>query len=784
MPPSEPSPASHLDTPESPSAPAPQPAYAHTTPGPIETWEPLEQHLHAVGERASALASGFGAEAWGRLAGLWHDLGKYSPEFQAYLRGRLASGGEHAGLGAALAAKSNSGWSRLLSFVIAGHHAGLANNDSNAQVNGDERGGLPTPLTQRLRENAARLSELLPLLPPSIVTRPLPPPPSSLAEIGKSGDRDEASRAITFWTRMLFSALVDADRLETAEFYARHAPAARRDRPRHDSIAALRDRLDGAIDDLARRAHADPMSPLRAEVLQACRSAASRPPGRYSLTVPTGGGKTLAAMSFALNHTHPRGADQRLRRVIVVIPYTSIIEQNAAVYRKILGADNVLEHHSNLDEARLSEADPEREARRKLAAENWDAPVVVTTTVQFLESLYSNHPSRCRKLHNIARSVIILDEVQTLPPHLLAPILDALRELTARYGCTVVLSTATPPALAQRSDRLRGLEDVEEIIRNPADLARRARRVHVSWEIEEPVPYSSLARRLAGHERVLAIVHRRRDARELAEAVEREAGGAGLFHLSALMCPAHRLAVLERIRETLSRGGPCRVVATQLVEAGVDLDFPIVYRALAGLDSIAQAAGRCDREGRLTAARGGEPGGRLIVFRPETDPPPGVLTKAAQSTSTLLSLRGQLDPFDPDTCRDFFHDLYGKHDLDQHGILRACQQLNFATIAARFRMIDALSRPVVVVWSGMREEIAARIEAFHNAPTREAQRALQPFIVQVSPQHHSALLTAGALESLHDRVEVLTEPFWSRYDNRFGLDIAIDGAMDPEVAIG
>jgi len=479
-------------------------------------------------------------------------------------------------------------------------------------------------------------------------------------------------------------------------------------------------------------------------------------------------------MSFALNH-----ADQHeLDRVIVVIPYTSIIEQNARRYREALGGENVLEHHSNLDTSKLEEINGSREVRRKLAAENWDAPVVVTTSVQFFESLFSNHPSRCRKLHNVAKSVIILDEVQTLPPKLLAPILDGLRELTDNYRCSVVLSTATPPALVKRDELQEyGLTSVTDLIAEPESLAQRTRRVNVKWDTETPTPYERLATVIAVHDQVLAIVHLRRDARELAQLVQANAGGEGLYHLSALMCPAHRRDVLERVYAALRSDRPCRLIATQLVEAGVDLDFPVVYRALAGLDSLAQAAGRCDREGKLTEQQGGKPGGQLHVFRATTQPP-GELRKALETTATLLANRGALDPFDPATCESYFRELYQKHELDDRAIQRDRATPDFATVAYNFRMIDTDMCPIVVPYG----EAMARFEQFVVAPTRRNQRALQPYIVQVSRSQRDAMLGAGALESLDETVDMLTELFASRYDERFGLDPDIDdGRMDVEV---
>lgn len=754
--------------------------YAHSVEGkPESDWELLEDHLQLVAEGrnklpgAAGFAAAYDAEDWGRAAGLWHDLGKYQIEFQDYLRGKHP-GVEHAGLGASLVQSRRSRIAAPLCFVIAGHHTGLANAQSNESAVGYAE-GLPTPLRERLTKNQPLLERLRPSLPDKLLNIPLPPAWSRFAGL----EGTNLKLATEFWTRMLFSVLVDADRLATAFFEAKHKPALLHEALVYDSIPDLRNRLDAHVDQLAALAEDTPVNRLRSGILRACRRAAAWDPGLFSLTVPTGGGKTLSAMSFALNHACSRGGQPQMRRVIVVLPFTSIIEQNAAVYRRVLGEGNVLEHHSDLDEEKLEETDSEREARRKLAAENWDAPVVVTTSVQFFESLFSNHPSRCRKLHNIARSVIIFDEVQTLPPQLLAPIIDGLRELTDRYGCSIVLSTATPPALVKTEKQDYGLDNVREIIPDPASLAQRARRVNVSWETDGPISYETLAERLAQHERVLAIVHRRRDARELADLLQAQCPNEPVRHLSALMCPAHRCHVLRQIRVALRRQPTCRVVATQLVEAGVDVDFPVVYRALAGVDSLAQAAGRCDREGKLTEANGGTPGGQFIVFRAPTDPPPGVLRKALDSTLTLRGLRGELDPFDPATNEDFFRELYGKHDLDQHGIQLDRRNLDFATVSAKFRMIDGAARPVVVPYADAMD----RAERFRQEPSRKAQRALQPFLVQVSPSHRAALLAVGAIETIDERVDILRCPFWNRYDANYGLSPDIDAVWDPEVSV-
>lgn len=723
--------------------------YAHSRAGEAEeSWELLEDHLHQVAAKAESLAAAFGAGPWGSLAGLWHDVGKYRSEFQRRLRGEQIQA-EHAGVGAALALE-NGPVGLPIAFAIAGHHSGLAN--LSIQGDSDRR-----PLLRRVRENSKILGELRALMPLEFLGAELPSLPARfLSQSDQLGGR----RSAEMFTRFVFSALVDADRLCTEAFYE---PDNRLGESSRDSIGILQGRLDSHIDALSRVDSTRAVNQVRAEVLAACRAKATEPAGFFSLTVPTGGGKTLSAMSFALRHADRCG----LRRVIVVIPYTSIIEQNAEIYASILGADNVIEHHSNLDETKAREENAERERQRQLATENWDAPIVVTTTVQFFESLFSGHPSRCRKLHNIAKSVIVLDEVQTLPPWLLSPILDALRELVASYGCTVVFSTATPPALSEAHLSF-GLAGIREIASNPAAHATSLRRVEVSWPDKGDVaPYAAVAAEMTHHDRVMTIVHLRKDARHLAELLPTQ----GRYHLSALMCAAHRLKVLNGIRNALEAKQVCRVVATQLVEAGVDIDFPVVYRTLAGLDSLTQAAGRCNREGQLVDESGQPIPGRFIVFRAETKPPARVLRMALETTETLIQFHGsQLDLLAPETSIEFFRSLYFKIDADAEGIQTKRADHNFADVEHAFQMIEDYSVAVVMPYGDARE----RLDRYRRAPSRVTRRGLQPFIVQVTPRQLQALSEKGAIEQIDEAVLTLSEPFSSLYDDAFGLRMDAD----------
>lgn len=736
----------------------------------------LADHLQSVAKLAAAFAQeGWAegtAEGWAHLAGLWHDLGKYRPGFQRYVRlsdnsdahieGRVPGRDKtHSAAGALWAMETLGAHhgergklaARVLAYVIAGHHAGL-----------DDWHGA---LAQRLA-SADAMAELH--------EAKAAQPPTSILDVGEFVPDLSAipggAAGFALWVRMLFSCLVDADFLDTEAHFNAAKPARRGGFP---SLEAMCGALDAHLQALSAGAQASSVNTLRAQVLRQCQTQATLVPGFFSLTVPTGGGKTLSSLAFALNHALAHDK----RRVVYAIPYTSIIEQTADVFRDALqglGEDVLIEHHSQAEAAHQDET-----ARSRLACENWDAPLIVTTNVQLFESLFATKTSRCRKLHRLTGSVIVLDEAQQLPPEFLQAILDVLNLLVKHYGVTVLLCTATQPALSSTAYfdpamNLRGIASVREIIAEPDALFDALKRVDVElpkdWNAASS--WADIAARIAGHDCVLAIVSTRKAARELHRLLP-----PGTLHLSALMCGAHRKAVIAQIKARLlaKRLGtdtqPLRVVSTQLVEAGVDIDFPVVFRALAGLDAVAQAAGRCNREGRLTGR------GQVVVFVPPTQPPAGHLRKAAQAC--ISTLHGQhADPLARGLFATYFRLFYSAVDLDAKLIVPMLKvqpdlAVQFRSAGEAFRLVDDQdSATVVVRYAEHAHEIDSLLGQLRSeGPARWLMRKLQRYTVSIHQRLATQMLAQGSLSLPMPGLYVQVNAS-NLYDPRLGLVLDAD----------
>jgi len=710
----------------------------------------LQEHLRGTAILAGEFSAEFGCASWGYLVGLWHDLGKYAPEFQRYIRMVNTpdahvnqKGGDHSTAGALHALKQFGPMGQVCTYPIAGHHAGLP----------DWQEGGAASLAYRLQKSELLERALGGEIPIDILQQAQP------TERPK-GTATELSRA--FWLRMLFSCVVDADFLDTEAFFD---PDKTRERGGHSSISMLLSKFTEFMAKMQSQAADTAVNRIRSEVLKQCIAKAGHNSGFFTLTVPTGGGKTLSSMAFALHHA----MQKQKRRIIYVIPYTSIIEQAADQFRRIF-ADDVIEHHSNLD----VEDEARENGRSRLACENWDAPVIVTTSVQFFESLFASRTSRSRKLHNLVNSVIVLDESQLLPPDFLLPILEVLNELQKNYGTTIVFSTATQPALGPHKTLdfdFKGLSGMTEIMDSPAELFVRLKRTRVSvfGNLGEAQSWESIAERLQQHESVLCIVNRRDDARVLWSLMP-----AGTYHLSALMCGAHRSKQIKEIKSRMQEGLPTRVISTQLVEAGVDLDFPVVYRAVAGLDSVAQAAGRCNREGLKQV-------GEVFVFLPPSQVPAGHLRQAADIGTRLLEARGD-EALSPEGFEAFFREFYWIRGdrLDREGILGLLEndahlRFSFREAARRFKLIDDRIQVPVIVWYE-NDELLRLLEL--QGPERWFLRRLQRSVVNLPRYLHGELLASGAIREIHSGLYL--QGHKALYDRDVGFCVDRSLVYDPD----
>jgi len=727
--------------------------YAHSLGLDKSKWQSIKEHLINTSTIAFELGRDSGLSEFGQLAALFHDIGKYSQGFQKRLSG-YSTPVDHSTAGAKeiirLVENENQNQkaiATLLAYCIAGHHCGLPDYGSVIDHFSEPS------LCARLKRNLDDYStykidiDLSNIVLPKFL--PIKPNPHS------------SGFSISFFTRMIYSILVDADFIETESFMLRKAKPRGGYPTNKDLIGKLNQHL------LKFNHPSNPIDKKRTETLQNCIDQANQEPGFFTLTVPTGGGKTLSSMAFALNHA----VKHNLKRIIYVIPYTSIIDQNASIFKECLGNENVLEHHSNFDWKEKGignkftnpdDQDVSILEKLKLASENWDIPVIVTTNVQFFESLFSNRSSRCRKIHNIAKSVIIFDEAQMLPRRYIKACMYAVFELIRNYGSSAVFCTATQPIIQKF---LPPGTKLTEIASNPQDLYQFYKRVSVNnaGKLND----QDLIQLISQHPQILCIVNTRKHAKGLFQLLIADS----CFHLSTLMCPVHRKKTIATIKNKLKARLECRVISTQIMEAGIDIDFPVGYRALAGLDSIVQAAGRVNREGKLQ-------NGEINIFIPDSifiKQTPAYIQQGAEVANNIL--RKFNDPISIEAIKEYYdllYDIQGDHAFDEKGILYHFEKgiqnemnFDFKTAAENFNLIDNATVSIIIPFDKNANTLLKHLRSAEFP--QSFSRSLQPYTVNIYEQEYQALLSNGLIDIYVETYPVLNNPNY--YDNQTGLII-------------
>lgn len=736
-------------------------------------WQLLWIHLREVAELAASFAESFNASEYAKLAGYLHDIGKYRAEFQEYLEGKRKGGEDthHAVYGAAVACKFKD---LVTAFVIAGHHSGLHDSIGLQELLRKQAYGIFNNSDNIVEKLIDKLNfECGDVL-------------KEFTQLDFSNERTTENKLrLELFIRMVFSCLVDADFINTEAFYNGHQRVVGKTLDKENLSEELLLKLDQAIN--KKSGKKNKINEIRNSIYTQCKHKAKEAQGFFSLTVPTGGGKTLSGMAFALEHAKKH----KLKRVIVVIPYLTIIEQNAAEYRRIFDPINeglVVENHSAVE---VKEGENEERSQLELAAENWDSPIVVTTSVQFIESLFANKPSKCRKLHNIANSVVLFDEVQTLPTHLLNPLLNIWRDLQKNYNVSFVFSSATQPAFKKQDNLVNGFNDneIKEITENTSEIFRELCRVKYQFpRSDKSRTWEDLAEEIIQNKQVLCVVNTRKQALNLWQTINSKLSGEQkkyLFHLSSAMCAEHRLNIIGgkdtlealSIKSNLLNNMPCYVVSTQLIEAGVDIDFPVVFRAIGPLDSIVQTAGRCNREGKLKT------NGRVVVFKPEENIlPPGIYKLATEVASIFLNKQtNESLAVNPIIFKDYFTRLYGVSSTDfqkkgEDNIQTERSNLNFREVANKTKVIDQNGKSVIVPFGGEQGPAMKIINEIRQRDvskeklrfSRVDMRKLQRFFVNLRNKDFQILQSRGQIEQLLPNLDINVLNIAS-YDNNLGV---------------
>jgi CRISPR-associated endonuclease/helicase Cas3 len=701
------------------------------------------EHLNGVSELCENFLEQFNNSDWGTVLGLLHDLGKYSYDWQEYIRkcnNLIENKGseivkiDHSSAGGIYAFQKFSEIGKIIAYCIIGHHGGLPDCVNNPDLNDNK-----TSLQDRLIKTYL-VDKAMNNVPDIIknITEPTTKPNN-----GKI-----TPESFHFWIRMLFSSLVDADCLD-AEFCT--APEKRLVRVNTTTINELKEKLNSYMLVLKQKSKESDVNNIRNIVLNDCIDASNMKKGFYTLSVPTGGGKTLSSMMFALKHAEKHN----MKRVIYAIPYCSIIEQTSEIYKNIFGDDNVVEHHSNIDFHKNSE-------KNRLASDNWDSPIIVTTNVQFFQSLFGTKPSICRKNHNIANSVIVLDEAQMINPEFLYPIIQLLKSLVNDYNCTVVFCSATQPniydSIGYGESRIKGINntDVIEIIKDKQNLYKNLERVNVS-HLKEKQTYDTISDKIITHNQSLTVVNTKRDCFEIAGRIKSKNKNTTVIHLSTNMCAYDRKKQIKHIKELLKNGESITVISTQLIEAGVDISFPTVFRCMCGLDSIVQASGRCNRNGEL------ENKGDVFVFELEDIRAPfGFLRKAEDTTLEILNT--QEINFSPETISKYFKKYYNRinnFDIVEYdkNLVDNIKSFNFQfhTVSTNFRLIDNATTPIIVKYEYSESLISTMKKEYHEGKiSKFIMRRLQPFMVLVYENQLNRLIEKDLLENF-DGIYILKE---------------------------